>query len=234
MTHFVPRRETNNTTTTKREKEEVITARVSFPSVPLERKWWCEYSSLSLYENARFFREIYFFSSFSHPQKREFLEKEEERKEEEREEGEEQFFLERKRHEKKHKKEKKTAHKLCSHSGTCTRKQMKEGTERENGVNAGDACVRFWFSSARDWFFLRWKTRSFFFLFGGKGCFTIKEKRRRRRNFFSCLNRLFLAEWVTRTERKKNKLDHLKNNFFFLSIESRSISNWIVGFSTAK
>jgi hypothetical protein len=97
------------TTTTKREKEEVITARVSFPSVPLERKWWCEYSSLSLNENARFFREIYFFSSFSHPQKREFLEKEEERKEEEREEGEEQqFFLEeRKRHEKKTQKRKK-------------------------------------------------------------------------------------------------------------------------------
>ena len=91
MTHFVPRRETNNTTTTKREKEEVITARVSFPSVPLERKWWCEYSSLSLYENARFFREIYFFSSFSHPQKREFLEKEEERKEE-REEKRNNFF----------------------------------------------------------------------------------------------------------------------------------------------
>ena len=130
MTHFVPRRETNNTTTTKREKEEVITARVSFPSVPLERKWWCEYSSLSLYENARFFREIYFFSSFSHPQKREFLEKEEERKEEEREEGEEQFFLERKRHEKKHKKEKKTAHKLCSHS----RNVYKKTDERRHGT----------------------------------------------------------------------------------------------------
>jgi len=64
------------TTTTKREKQEVITARVSFPSVPLERKWWCEYSSLSLNENARFFREIYFFSSFSH-QKRENVAKKE-------------------------------------------------------------------------------------------------------------------------------------------------------------
>jgi len=132
MTHFVPRRETNNTTTTKREKEEVITARVSFPSVPLERKWWCEYSSLSLNENARFFREIYFFSSFSHPQKREFLEKEEERKEEEREEGEEQqFFLEeRKRREKKTQKRKKTAHKLCSHS----RNVYKKTDERRHGT----------------------------------------------------------------------------------------------------
>ena len=190
--------------------------------------------SLSRNENARFYREIYFFSSFSHPQKREFLEKEEERKEEEREKKRNNFFSREKDTRKNTKKKKKPLINFAPTPGTCTRKQMKEGTERENGVNAGDACVRFWFSSARDWFFLRWKTRSFFFLFGGKGCFTIKEKRRRRRNFFSCLNRLFLAEWVTRTERKKNKLDHLKNNFFFLSIESRSISNWIVGFSTEK
>jgi hypothetical protein len=48
------------------------------------------------------------------------------------------------------------------------------------------------------------------------------------------LNRLFLAEWVTRTERKKKTNSIRKNNFFFLSIESRSISNWIVGFSTEK
>ena len=142
MTHFVPRRETNNTTTTKREKEEVITARVSFPSVPLERKWWCEYSSLSLNENARFFREIYFFSSFSHPQKRENRERRRKKRRRKRRK-EEQFFLERKRHEKKHKKKKKPLINFAPTPGTCTRKQMKEGTERENGVNAVDACVRF-------------------------------------------------------------------------------------------
>jgi hypothetical protein len=146
MTHFVPRRETNNTTTTKREKEEVITARVSFPSVPLERKWWCEYSSLSLNENARFFREIYFFSSFSHPQKREFLEKKKKEKKKKEKKGEEQQFFsrrEKKTREKDTKKKKKPLINFAPTPGTCTRKQMKEGTERENGVNAGDACVRF-------------------------------------------------------------------------------------------
>lgn len=189
--------------------------------------------SLSERKRALLSRDIFFLFFFSPPEKRVSRERRRKKRRRKRRK-EEQFFLERKRHEKKHKKKKKPLINFAPTPGTCTRKQMKEGTERENGVNAGDACVRFWFSSARDWFFLRWKTRSFFFLFGGKGCFTIKEKRRRRRNFFSCLNRLFLAEWVTRTERKKNKLDHLKNNFFFLSIESRSISNWIVGFSTEK
>ena len=189
--------------------------------------------SLSERKRALLSRDIFFLFFFSPPEKRVSRERRRKKRRRKRKK-EEQFFLERKRHEKKHKKKKKPLINFAPTPGTCTRKQMKEGTERENGVNAGDACVRFWFSSARDWFFLRWKTRSFFFLFGGKGCFTIKEKRRRRRNFFSCLNRLFLAEWVTRTERKKNKLDHLKNNFFFLSIESRSISNWIVGFSTEK
>lgn len=189
--------------------------------------------SLSVRKRALLSRDIFFLFFFSPPEKRVSRERRRKKRRRKRRK-EEQFFLERKRHEKKHKKKKKPLINFAPTPGTCTRKQMKEGTERENGVNAGDACVRFWFSSARDWFFLRWKTRSFFFLFGGKGCFTIKEKRRRRRNFFSCLNRLFLAEWVTRTERKKNKLDHLKNNFFFLSIESRSISNWIVGFSTEK
>ena len=92
MTHFVPRRETNNTTTTKREKEEVITARVSFPSVPLERKWWCEYSSLSLYENARFFREIYFFSSFSHPRKESFSRKKKKEKKKKEKKERNNFF----------------------------------------------------------------------------------------------------------------------------------------------
>ena len=205
------------TTTTKKEKEEVISVRVSFPSVPLERKW-CEYSSLSLLyrTKTRASFEIYFFSSFSHQNREKTRKKKrKKRRRKRRRREEEQIFSRERRHErKKHKKEKKTAHKLCSHSGTCTRKQMKEGTERENGVNAVDACVRFWFSSARDWLFLRWKTRSFFFLSGGKGCFTIQEKRRRRRNFFSCLNRLFLAEWVTRTKRKKNKLDQ-EEQFFF-------------------
>lgn len=189
--------------------------------------------SLSGRKRALLSRDIFFLFFFSPPEKRVSRERRRKKRRRKRRK-EEQFFLERKRHEKKHKKKKKPLINFAPTPGTCTRKQMKEGTERENGVNAGDACVRFWFSSARDWFFLRWKTRSFFFLFGGKGCFTIKEKRRRRRNFFSCLNRLFLAEWVTRTERKKNKLDQMKNNFFFLSIESRSISNWIVGFSTEK
>ena len=90
----------------------------------------CVWSWLCANEN--FFREgrdIYFFYR-------------KERKKEKKERN--NNFFSRERHErKKHKKEKKTAHKLCSHSGTCTRKQMKEGTERENGVNAGDACVRF-------------------------------------------------------------------------------------------
>lgn len=189
--------------------------------------------SLSERKRALLSRDIFFLFFFSPPEKRVSRERRRKKRRRKRRK-EEQFFLERKRHEKKHKKKKKPLINFAPTPGTCTRKQMKEGTERENGVNAGDACVRFWFSSARDWFFLRWKTRSFFFLFGGKGCFTIKEKRRRRRNFFSCLNRLFLAEWVTRTERKKNELDQMKNNFFFLSIESRSISNWIVGFSTEK
>jgi hypothetical protein len=88
MTHFVPRRETNNTTTTKREKEEVITARVSFPSVPLERKWWCEYSSLSLCTKTRASFERYIFSllfltprkeSFSRKKKKEKKKKEKKR-----------------------------------------------------------------------------------------------------------------------------------------------------------
>jgi len=92
--------------------------------------------------NENFFREgrdIYFFY-----RKERKKEEEKEKKKKEKKERNNNFFS-RERHErKKHKKEKKkTAHKLCSHSGTCTRKQMKEGTERENGVNAGDACVRF-------------------------------------------------------------------------------------------
>ena len=83
-------------------------------------------------------RDIYFFY-----RKERKKEEEKEKKKKEKKERNNNFFS-RERHErKKHKKEKKTAHKLCSHSGTCTRKQMKEGTERENGVNAGDACVRF-------------------------------------------------------------------------------------------
>jgi len=120
------------TTTTKREKQEVITARVSFPSVPLERKWWCEYSSLSLNENARFFREIYFFSSFSHPQKREFLEKKKkEKKKKEKKERNNNFFSKREKDaRKRHKKEKKTAHKLCSHS----RNVYKKTDERRHGT----------------------------------------------------------------------------------------------------
>lgn len=142
MTHFVPRRETNNTTTTKREKEEVITARVSFPSVPLERKWWCEYSSLSLGTKTRASIERYIFSLLFLTPRKERTEKEEERKEEERE-GEEQFFSREKDTRKNTKKKKKPLINFAPTPGTCTRKQMKEGTERENGVNAGDACVRF-------------------------------------------------------------------------------------------
>ena len=99
--------------------------------------------SLSERKRALLSRDIFFLFFFS-PEKRE-NKKEEERKEEEREEGEEQqFFLERKRHEKKNtKKKKKPLINFAPTPGTCTRKQMKEGTERENGVNAGDACVRF-------------------------------------------------------------------------------------------
>ena len=86
----------------------MITARVSFPSVPLERKWWCEYSSLSLNENARFFREIYFFSSFSHLTRKEReTYREEERKEEEREERTTIFSREKDTREKNTKKKKK-------------------------------------------------------------------------------------------------------------------------------
>ena len=211
----------------EREKEEVITVRVSFPSVPLERKW-CEYSSLSLSlcvwswlcANENFFREgrdIYFFYR-------------KERKKEKKERN--NNFFSRERHErKKHKKEKKTAHKLCSHSGTCTRKQMKEGTERENGVNAGDACVRFWFSSARDWLFLRWKTRSFFFFLEGKRLFYNPGKEKKKKFFLVFEQAVF--GWVS-DEDKEKKNSIMKNNLFFLSIESRLISNWIVGFSTAK
>ena len=98
--------------------------------------------SLSERKRALLSRDIFFLFFFSPPEKRVSRE-EEERKEEEREEGEEQFFLERKRHEKKHKKKKKPLINFAPTPGTCTRKQMKEGTERENGVNAGDACVRF-------------------------------------------------------------------------------------------
>ena len=101
--------------------------------------------SLSERKRALLSRDIFFLFFFSHPEKRVSRE-EEERKEEEREEGEEQqFFLEeRKRHEKKtQKRKKKPRINFAPTPGTCTRKQRKEGTERENGVNAGDACVRF-------------------------------------------------------------------------------------------
>ena len=174
--------------------------------------------SLSLWTKTRASFERYIFSLLflTSPEKRETY-REEERKEEEREERTTIFSREKDTREKKQKKEKKTAHKLCSHSGTCTRKQMKEGTERENGDNAVDACVRFWFSSARDWLFLRWKTQSFFFLFGGKGCFyiTIQEKRRREEEISSRVGTGCF--WLTRTKRKKNQLD-MKNNFFFFRL----------------
>jgi len=98
--------------------------------------------SLSERKRALLSRDIFFLFFFSPPEKRVSRERRK-RKEEEREEGEEQFFLERKRHEKKHKKKKKPLINFAPTPGTCTRKQMKEGTERENGVNAGDACVRF-------------------------------------------------------------------------------------------
>jgi hypothetical protein len=98
--------------------------------------------SLSERKRALLSRDIFFLFFFSPPEKRVSRE-EEERKEEEREEKRNNFFSREKDTRKNTKKKKKPLINFAPTPGTCTRKQMKEGTERENGVNAGDACVRF-------------------------------------------------------------------------------------------
>ena len=95
---------------------------------------------------------------------------------------------------------------------------MKEGTERENGVNAGDACVRFWFSSARDWFFLRWKTRSFFFSFWRKRLFYNPGKEKKKKKFLLVFEQAVFG-WVSDEDREKKKTNSImKNNFFFFRL----------------
>ncbi len=93
--------------------------------------------SLSERKRALLSRDIFFLFFFSPPEKREPRKKKKEKKKKEKERN--NFSREKKNTKKK----KKPLINFAPTPGTCTRKQMKEGTERENGVNAGDACVRF-------------------------------------------------------------------------------------------
>ena len=98
--------------------------------------------SLSVRKRALLSRDIFFLFFFSPPEKREPRKKKKEKKKKEKKERN-NFFSREKDTRKNTKKKKKPLINFAPTPGTCTRKQMKEGTERENGVNAGDACVRF-------------------------------------------------------------------------------------------
>ena len=99
--------------------------------------------SLSERKRALLSRDIFFSLLFLTPRKESFSRKKKKEKKKKEKKERNNFFSREKDTRKNTKRKKKPLINFAPTPGTCTRKQMKEGTERENGVNAGDACVRF-------------------------------------------------------------------------------------------